>query len=90
MDPHLLIRLVYSLMTLYMLVILLRWLGPWLNLDLERHKWIPRVTDPLIRRIRTILPNLGPVDFSPIAALLLVWFLRTVAVQMLAASLQRM
>jgi YggT family protein len=86
MDIQLLIRVVYSLMTLYMMVILLRWLGPRLNIDLDRYKWIPMLTDPLINRVRVMLPNLGPVDFSPIVVLLLVWFVRNIAVQVLAGS----
>lgn len=67
-----------DLLTLYMLIILLRWFGPWLSLDLEegRLRWIPPLADPLIGRLRKILPPMGPVDFGPIAALVTVWLVR--------------
>jgi len=83
-------RAVYSGLTLYMLLILLRWLGGWFGFetDFGRWRWIARVTDPLIDRLRQVLPNLGPVDFGPIAALLLVWFLRALVMRplLLAAA----
>ena len=33
-----------------------------------------RLTDPLLNKIRRFLPNLGPLDISPIILLLLIWF----------------
>jgi len=76
------VRLVVSALTLYMMLVLLRWLGPWLELDIDsgRLRWISRLTDPLINRLRRLLPWMGPMDFGPLAALLLVWILREVSV----------
>ena len=34
-----------------------------------------RLTDPILSRIRRILPNLGSLDISPIILLLLIWFI---------------
>ncbi|MDB4594434.1 YggT family protein [Candidatus Pelagibacter sp.] len=34
-----------------------------------------RLTDPILNRIRGILPNLGSLDISPIILLLLIWFI---------------
>ncbi len=34
-----------------------------------------RLTDPILNRIRRFLPNLGPLDISPIILLLLIWFI---------------
>ena len=31
-----------------------------------------RVTEPLFRRLRRVLPNFGPVDLAPLAVLLLI------------------
>ena len=31
-----------------------------------------RATEPLFRRLRRVLPNLGPVDLAPLAVLLLI------------------
>ena len=80
-----LFRLFSSVMTLYMMAIILRWLGPWLELDLQtsRLRFIPAITDPLIQAIRKMLPNMGPMDWAPIAALVAVFFLRTIGQAML-------
>ena len=34
-----------------------------------------RLTDPILNRIRGLLPNLGAFDISPIILLLLLWFI---------------
>ena len=34
-----------------------------------------RLTDPILNRIRGLLPNLGSLDISPIILLLLIWFI---------------
>lgn len=75
--PQSLIGIVLSL---YMLAILLRWTGPWLEVNM-RSWWmrtIAAVTDPLIALMRRILPHMGPVDWSPVAALAAVWLTRIV------------
>ncbi len=85
------IRAVYSGLTLYMLLILLRWISPWLQLDLRnrRLRWVTRLTDPLIDGLRRVLPPMGPMDFGPVAALFVVWVVRSISVVLLgqAASL---
>jgi YggT family protein len=35
-----------------------------------------RLTEPALRPIRRILPNLGGVDLSPMVLILLLWFIR--------------
>ena len=81
MDPLFLARLIKSLLTLYMLLILLRWLGRYIGFDLEegRLRVLTKLTDPLIKSMRRILPNMGPIDFGPIAALFVVWLVRILA-----------
>jgi len=37
--------------------------------------FLSQVTEPALRPIRNILPNLGGVDISPIILLLLLWFI---------------
>ena len=34
-----------------------------------------RLTDPILNKIRRVLPNLGSLDISPIILLLLIWFI---------------
>ena len=76
---------VFSILTLYMMLILLRWFGPWLevNTDAGRLAWVGRITEPLIQRMRRLLPHMGPVDFGPLATLFLIWVVRTVVVALL-------
>ncbi len=72
------IRAARNLLTLYMLLILVRWVASWIEFDMmaPRWRWIPRLTDPLIDLMRRLLPSMGPMDFGPIAALFLVWLVR--------------
>ena len=83
MDLYL--RIAHSVLTLYMMLILLRWFGPWMNLEVTagRLAWVARLTDPLITRLRKVLPHMGPMDFGPLAALVLVWFVRILSVRIL-------
>ena len=37
-----------------------------------------QVTEPLLRPIRRFMPNLGAIDLSPVALLLLIFFLQQV------------
>jgi len=82
---NMLIRAVNSMLALYMLLILVRWLGVWLELDVHsgRLRWIPMLTDPVIGPIRKVLPAMGPLDFGPIAALFVVWLVRVILVRAL-------
>ena len=79
------VRLVYSALTLYMLLILLRWLGSWLEIDFRAGplRFVARITDPLFNRIRNLLPPMGPVDLGPLAALFLVFVVRQILVLVL-------
>ena len=73
----------YSLITLYMMVILLRWTSPFLSIDMYKwwYRWIPPVTDPLLNLIRRTLPPMGFADWTPVAALLILWVVRVLIVQ---------
>jgi len=82
---EILIRATYSVLTLYMMMILFCWLAGWLQVSLSdrRLRWMCRLTDPLINHIRKVLPPMGPIDFGPIAALFAVWIVRTISVELL-------
>jgi YggT family protein len=81
-------RAVNTVMTLYMMLIIIRWLSPYLQLDLysRRLKWIRQMTDPLIDAIRKRLPSMGPFDFAPLVALFAVWLVRSIAVAVMAGA----
>jgi YggT family protein len=46
-----------------------------------------RVTEPALRPIRRIMPNLGGVDISPVILLLLLFFLRSLIAEYVFPSL---
>ena len=41
-------------------------------------EFLYRVTEPLLRPIRNLLPNLGGIDISPIILLLVIFFIQSV------------
>jgi len=79
------LRAIYSGLTLYMMLILLRWLGGWISFETDygRWKWVAIVTDPLVGRVRRVLPNLGPIDFGPIVAIFAIWLVRGIGLGLL-------
>lgn len=72
----------YSAITLYMMAILLRWTSPYLSLDLYQRglRFIPGITDPFLKLIRRILPPMGFTDWSPVAAVLILYVVRIMLV----------
>lgn len=44
---------------------------------------IYRVTEPTLRPIRNILPNMGNVDLAPVVLILLLWFVESMLIQIL-------
>jgi YggT family protein len=43
-----------------------------------------RITEPLLRPIRSVLPDLGGIDISPVVLILLLYFLRDLMFEYLA------
>ena len=82
---EILIRLVYSGITLYMLAILVAWLSSWIGIETEygKGKILKKLTNPLLEQVRKVLPPMGPFDMSPIVALLALWFIRILTVSIL-------
>ena len=82
-TPALLASTIYCGLTLYMMALLLRWLGPWLELEFHGPvlRVLPAITDPLIGLMKRILPPMGPMDWSPLAAVMSVFILRLIIVQ---------
>jgi YggT family protein len=46
-----------------------------------------RITEPALRPIRSMLPNFGGIDISPVILILLLYFLRMLIVEDLAPAL---
>ena len=41
-----------------------------------------KITEPVLRPIRRILPNMGGLDISPVVLILILWFLRDLLFEM--------
>src|SRR5438270_14005572 len=60
---------------LYVLI-LARMVVSWLNLSPWNPivRWLRRIVDPILRPFRRILPSFGGIDFSPLLAILVIFF----------------
>lgn len=78
----------YVFATVYTLVILAYIVTSWLRLPYS--PWLSRiqrflydVTEPYLRLFRRVLPSTGPLDFSPMVAVIVLWALEQVAIRIL-------
>lgn len=78
---QILASVIFAGLTLYMMALLLRWLGPRLEIEFSG-PWalLPSLCDPFIELMRKVLPPMGPMDWSPIAAVVCVYIVRLVIV----------
>ena len=76
-------RIIYSIFTLYMLAVIVRWAAPFLHIELEvgRMARLKKITEPLLNQMRKIVKPSGFFDFSPLALLFVLWFLRTLIIR---------
>ncbi len=51
--------------------------------------FLDRVTEPALRPIRRVMPNLGGVDISPVILLLLLFFLRSLLAEYVFSAMMR-
>ncbi len=67
------LNLIFSLLNLYTILILIRVLSSWIPNSREYQivQFLIIITEPLLGRLRKILPQAGGVDLSPIAAIFL-------------------
>lgn len=71
------IRLMRMLLVLYLVLIIAGAILSWFAGHL-RHPIIPviwQLSDPVLRPIRRVMPNLGGLDLSPMIAIILIYFL---------------
>ncbi len=89
-----LLLLIDSIISLYIWSLVAYVVASWLIAFNIINPWQPtirlilntlnRIHDPLMSRIRAVLPNLGGIDISPIILLLAVQFLRNLLFEYLA------
>lgn len=65
-------------LTLYMWIIIIRALISWVNPDPYNPivQFLYRATDPVLNRVRRILPAMGGIDFSPLVVLFAIIFVK--------------
>jgi YggT family protein len=49
----------------------------------EVRDFLYRITEPLLRPIRNLLPNLGGIDISPVVLILALYFVRDLAFELI-------
>jgi len=87
---HALAELIYAVFTIYIYVLIASALTSWLvtfNVINTQNRFVYallnflyRITEPALRPFRRFIPNLGGVDISPVALILILMFLRSVIV----------
>lgn len=50
-------------------------------------EFLYRITEPVLRPIRNILPNLGGIDISPVIVILVIFFIQSVVIPNLVRAL---
>jgi YggT family protein len=50
-------------------------------------EFLYRITEPVLRPIRNVLPNLGGIDISPVIVILIIFFIQTVVIPNIARAL---
>ncbi len=82
--------LVQLLFDLYIIVLLARVLLSWVQIDPRNPlaNLIHQLTEPLLAPIRRMLPPSGPLDFSPMVALIAVWVAEQIVLTLLRSVLR--
>lgn len=78
-------QLVQVLFQICWLLIIVRVLISWVNPDPFNPivQGLSRLTDPVLEPLRRVIPSIGPIDLSPLVALLILQALRYFLVQTL-------
>lgn len=72
-----LLRIIDIAFTLYSFAIIARSLLPWFRVDPYHPavQFLIQITEPLLAPIRRSIPLIAGLDFSPMVALLILWFI---------------
>ncbi len=86
MDPYV-AQFTVTFLQILTWAIIARALMSWLPIDPSSslYQLLFRVTEPIIEPIRRVLPPMGFVDLSPLAAILLLWMMQSLVVNLTAA-----
>ena len=85
------------LLTLYIYVLVAAAVMSWLvafNVVNPRNQFVSmvgeflyRITEPVLRPIRNVMPNPGGIDISPIIVIIIIWFIQLVILPVLLRML---
>ena len=66
------------LLNIYMWIVIARALISWVNPDPYNPivNFLYRATEPVLSRVRRIIPDMGGIDLSPLIVLLIIYFLK--------------
>jgi YggT family protein len=72
-------------LNIYMWIIIARALISWVNPDPYNPivSFLYRATEPVLYRIRRVMPDLGGLDLSPLIVILIIYFLKEFVVRSL-------
>jgi YggT family protein len=75
-----LIRLVGFIANVLYILIVARIVVSWLNINPWNPavRWLRRIVDPILRPFRRVLPSFAGIDFSPLLAILVIFFVARV------------
>jgi YggT family protein len=74
-----------ALLTLYMWIVIARALISWVNPDPRNPivRFLYNATEPLLYRVRRVIPDLGGIDLSPLVVIFGIYFLQSFLVRSL-------
>jgi YggT family protein len=92
--PYAVLNLISTLITIFIWLLIAQAVLSWLlafgvvnrynRFVAAASDFLWRVTEPLLRPIRSVLPDLGGIDISPVILILILYFLRDLMFEYLA------
>ena len=92
-----LLGFISSLITLYIYIVIasavMSWLiafnvvNPYNQFVRSIWQWLTVLTEPVLRPIRRMMPDLGGIDISPLVLIIICWFVQGVVLPVLARSI---
>ena len=92
--PYALLNLISTLITIYIWLLIAQAVLSWLlafgvvnrynRVVTSAADFLWRITEPVLRPIRSVLPDLGGIDISPVILILILYFLRDLMFEYLA------
>jgi len=75
-------KIIDIVLTLYLYIIIARAILSWVNPDPYNPivNFLHRATDPVLYRVRRVLPDMGGIDLSPMLIMLAIFFVQKFAI----------